>query len=101
MTELRLIITPEALQDLDGIWQYVANDASPVVASRLIGAILNSIALLQTAPGIGHRREDVRGPYQFWSVKRYMVAYRTDEAALFVVRVVHGHRDLRSIFQAG
>jgi plasmid stabilization system protein ParE len=55
---------------------------------------------LLTMPGKGHLRQDVKdAKYRFWTVRPYVIAYRYDERALTVVRVVHGARDLRKLFR--
>ena len=42
-----------AEQDLDEIWSYVAEDASPETADRLIDAIVERFDLLAEQPGMG------------------------------------------------
>jgi plasmid stabilization system protein ParE len=51
-------------------------------------------------PGKGHLRRDVKNPaFRFRSEKSYVIAYRYDERSVTVVRVVHGHRDVRRLFK--
>ena len=54
---------------------------------------------LAPMPGKGHKRPDVDDPrYRFWGERPYVIAYRFDDQDLIVERVVHGHRDFRSLF---
>ena len=99
MPARHVIISPEALADLEAIWDYVARAASVTTASDFIADILSAIEKLADMPGMGHRRADVSDArYRFWSVKSYVIAYRPDAEALRVARVVHGHRDFRQLF---
>jgi plasmid stabilization system protein ParE len=53
MAALRVIIARQAANDLDEIWDYVAKDASPNIASDVIEEILDAIELLVEMPGMG------------------------------------------------
>jgi toxin ParE1/3/4 len=94
-----LLIQPQARLDLLEIWEHIARDSVPVanrVTEKLEAAILGLLAM----PGKGHSRRDVAGKkYRFWSVYSYIIAYRYDDVDLIVIRVVHGHRNLRRMFR--
>jgi plasmid stabilization system protein ParE len=47
-----------AEQDLDAIWSYVAEDASPATADRLIDAIIDRFELLAEQPRMGRLRPE-------------------------------------------
>ena len=50
-------------------------------------------------PGIGHVRSDVKDQrYRFRRVYSYVIAYRYDDYATTILRVVHGRRDFGSLF---
>ena len=99
MPARHVIISPEALADLEAIWAYIANEASAPTAGTLVADVLDAVEKLAEMPGMGHRRADVRDArYRFWSVKSYVIAYRADAQALRVARVVHGRRDFRALF---
>jgi plasmid stabilization system protein ParE len=62
---------PEALTDIDEIWQYIAND-SVDAADRAIETIFENIARLGASPQQGHRRPDLTSaPLLFWRVYSY------------------------------
>ncbi|MSV31558.1 MAG: type II toxin-antitoxin system RelE/ParE family toxin [Bryobacterales bacterium] len=93
----RFVLTPDAAQDLDDIWEYIAAD-SPEAADRLIGEIYDQLLALASTPGMGHRREDLAEdrPLLFWPVGNYLVLYRTIKGLVEVVAVAHGKRDIPS-----
>lgn len=94
----RLLIRPEARLDLLEIWHAIAADNVPA-AHRMIGKLDAGMKGLLDMPGKGHVRRDVRDTrYRFWAVRPYIIAYRFDTETLTVVRVLHGHRDFRSLF---
>lgn len=91
-------ISRRADKDLEAICDYVA-EANPDAAERLDGQIHDAIKKPARFPGMGHARSDVKDKrYLFWAVGKYIIAYRV-EKELFVVRIVHGARDLRKIFK--
>jgi plasmid stabilization system protein ParE len=99
MPARHVIISPDALADLEGIWDHIGREAGARIASDFVAEILDTIERLAEMPGMGHRRADVRHPaYRFWSVKSYVIAYRADAQSLRVARVVHGHRNFRPLF---
>jgi plasmid stabilization system protein ParE len=47
-------------------------------------------------PHSGHRRPDLTAaPLRFVSVREYLIVYAPDEKPLWVIAVVHGHRNPR------
>ena len=46
-------LSPLAEQDLDEIWSYVAEDAAPTTADRLVDDIIHRFGLLAEQPGMG------------------------------------------------
>jgi antitoxin ParD1/3/4/toxin ParE1/3/4 len=97
----KLLIQPQARLDLLEIRDYLA-EQSMTAANRVGKKIESAIRGLVQMPGKGHSRQDVDDPrYRFWSVYSYVIAYRYDDLALTIVRVVHGRRDFRSLFKNG
>jgi toxin ParE1/3/4 len=56
----RFIFGPDAAQDLDDIWQYIA-EGSVNAADRFIERLYENILKLADTPEIGHTREDLTG----------------------------------------
>lgn len=86
---------PEVEDDLNAIWDYIADD-SPAAADRMISRIISGIEALAPFPHQGHRRPDLTGrPLRFIVVREYLIAYAPDEKPLWVVAVMHGRRSPR------
>jgi plasmid stabilization system protein ParE len=86
---------PEALTDLDGIREYIAED-NPDAADRMITEIFDGIRLLVAAPHQGYRRPNlISRPLRFKLVREYVIAYAPEEKPLWVVAVIHGRRSPR------
>ena len=81
-----------AERDLEDIWSYVAEDASPATADRLIDAIVERVELLAEQPRMGRLRPEFGEGVRSFAVDSYVIYYR-HEGALLVARVLHGRRD--------
>jgi toxin ParE1/3/4 len=88
---------PGARDDLDEIWDYIAAD-NLAAADRVITEILDAIRAMVPFPNSGHRRPDLTSrPLRFIIVREYLIAYVPDEKPLWVIAVMHGHRNPRVI----
>jgi toxin ParE1/3/4 len=86
---------PDARGDLDEIWDYIAADNLDA-ADRVITEILDAIRAVVPFPHSGHRRLDLTArPLRFLIVCDYLIAYAPDEKPLWVIAVMHGHRNPR------
>ena len=92
----RVILTADALSDLEDIARYIRQD-SPQNAAGMAGTILNGIDSLGFMPTryrrIGKSRK--RGsPIHAMLVRPFIVYYRVEEkpAAVYVLNVRHGKR---------
>ena len=86
---------PEALADMDEIWEYIA-DHNIDAADRVVGDIFDALRTIAASPHIGHRRPDLTArPLRFHLVRDYLIAYALDERPLWVVAVRHGRRNPR------
>jgi plasmid stabilization system protein ParE len=95
-------LTSRALNDLDEIWSYIAED-DVIAANRVESAILSACGNLARHPKLGSKRSEITPlPVRFWTVTRYpnfIVVYRPDTEPLQVVAVLHGKRNLKAILE--
>ncbi len=93
-------LTSKALNDLDGIWSYIAAE-NPDAANRVEAAILDACEVLGRHPRLGSRRAHLtQRPVRFWPVTRFpniVVVYRPDTKPIRVIRVLHARRDMAKI----
>lgn len=89
-------LTPEADDDLDQIWEYIARD-NVAAADRTDQRLHDEMHKLAEMPGLGHRRPDIDQRFRVWKVYSYLVIYLPDATPLEIVRVIHGARDLPAI----
>lgn len=93
----RLLKRPEAESDLDEIWWYIAQD-SPLHADRFLDHIQERCLALADFPHMGTRRDELKKGLRGYAVGNYLVFYFPLEDGVDVVRVLHGSRDIESLF---
>jgi plasmid stabilization system protein ParE len=72
----RLVLTPRAKQDLNDIWDFIADDDIGA-ADRVLDALETTMVKLAKNPGIGHWREELTDKrHRFYLVYSYLIIYR-------------------------
>jgi plasmid stabilization system protein ParE len=71
-----------AERDLEEIWSYVAEDASPATADRLIDGIIQRFELLAEQPRMGRLRPEFGAEVRSFTVENHVIYYRHDEEVL-------------------
>ena len=93
--------SPEALKDLDEIYDYIANVLkSPDAADNTVNKILDKTDLLSDNPEIGTQlffENDLFSGYRYMVSDNYLAFYRITNESVFVDRVIYGKRDYMKI----
>lgn len=91
---------PLAADDLDEIWYYIATEGSSIdVANRLIDSMTNRFFLLARHPHLGRERDaDFGAGSRSFPIGEYVIVYSIDAGDVLILRVVHGRRDIETIF---
>lgn len=94
----RYTFTPDAEDDLDEIWEYIAEDNIDS-ADRVIADIYKAVEALADIPGMGYRRDDLADEMlRIWPVPSYLIVCRPEQRLIEIVRVVSGFHDLFTLF---
>jgi toxin ParE1/3/4 len=95
---------PQAREDLLDIYVTIGLD-NPAAAERIYTAIEHRILFLIDQPHLGVRRPEIAPSARLLIERPYLVLYETipnsdsgPVKAVEIVRILHGHRDLRDIF---
>ncbi len=97
---MRLRLAPQAEEDLDSIWYYIATESASVeIADRFVDSLTSRFILLARHPYVGRSRTQEFGlGMRSLAVSEYVIVYTIEAETLAILRVVHGRRDLESIF---
>lgn len=95
-------LTPQAIEDLDGIWWFIEED-SEESANQVETEIIVTFRRLARYPFIGHKRPDITPlPVLFWTLPKYpnyIIVYRPESNPLQVIAILHGKQDLKEILR--
>lgn len=97
---MRVRIAPQAREDLDSIWIYVARESGNMrAATRLIEVISDRFRLLSKFPFIGKRLASDRHPQvRTLACGNYIIFYTPKAEELRILRVIHAKRDAYAVF---
>ena len=99
MLELRL--TPIAVNDLQKIQQFIAED-SVAMAEKVIQEFFKQFEVLIDFPYMGNalaKRVTFRTDYRYVVIGNYIVLYRVSENYLEIYRVINRYQDFTKIFE--
>ena len=89
-----IVFTPEALQQLEELYAYIARAASLLVALRYTDAIVTYCETLQTFPLRGARRDDIRPGLRVTNYKgRAVIAFDVSSERVNVIGIFYGGQD--------
>jgi plasmid stabilization system protein ParE len=92
-----VVLAPEAVDDLHGLYDWVAGMASPVVAMGYLERVERFLAGLSVGSERGHLRSDVRPGLRIVGFERRLtVAFLVDDDRLTVLRVLRAGQDWES-----
>ena len=86
-------LSPLAEGDLDEMWSYVDEEATPTTADRLVDDIIHRFDLLAEQPGMGRSRPEFGIGVRSFAVENYVIYYRQEGNDVLIARVLHGRRD--------
>jgi plasmid stabilization system protein ParE len=93
------VLAPDALQDLQDIWDFIAFDNAQA-ADQLENEFFEAFEKLAWRPRMGHTRSDLtERDVRFWSTGSYLIVYRERPEQLQVLAVLHGSRDIPEVIR--
>ncbi len=93
-----IVKLPRARVDLVEIWDYIADD-SEAQADAFIDSIDRKLRILSEKPYLGRVRQELAENMRSFPVDRYVIFYIVIPNGIQIVRVLHGARDLDSMFE--
>ena len=94
----RLVVRPQALTDLDDIFDYIAEDSLDR-AIAFLRKLYEQMEKLATNPNMGRRRDELLPELRSLPYGNYLIFYVPLDDGVDVVRVLNGARDLEALFQ--
>ena len=91
------IISEKALEDLNNIWIYTAENWSVEQANRYYNLIVDEIEYVSENLENAKDFKNVRKNYKFSKVKSHLVFYKkTENTEMEVVRILHEKMDIKN-----
>jgi toxin ParE1/3/4 len=90
--------SPEAIADIEEIWDYYERVAGRRTAEKIIQDIGDVILTIEDHPLAGRSRAELRSRIRSLAAKLHVVFYRVANDSPEIVRILDGRRDIEEIF---
>ncbi|MBS0570082.1 MAG: type II toxin-antitoxin system RelE/ParE family toxin [Proteobacteria bacterium] len=103
MRRYELRVAGDALQDLQDIYDYIADNDSPAKADHVVDRITEAVESLKATPQRGSRPRELlalgEDEYRQVFFKPYRIVYWIDETTdiVHILLIADGRRDLRTL----
>ena len=95
-----VVFSPEAEAQLAAIYVYIAGQASPAIAERFTGSIVDYCEALTTFPHRGMQRDDLRPGLRILGFRRRVtIALEVEGDRVTIIGVFYGGRDFEADFR--
>lgn len=93
---MKLKYDAQAASDLEQIERHYAERADAQAAEKLLDRITSTLErLMARNPHAGRLRPELGVAIRSFPVLPYVVFYRIEGRRVYVLRIIHGHRDIR------
>jgi toxin ParE1/3/4 len=99
--KLPILWSPEALNDIDHLWDYYARVAGRSVADKIMREIATVVAAIDDFPLAGRARDEIRIGLRSLAAAPQIIFYRLKDERPEIVRVLDGRQDIEEIFSDG
>jgi toxin ParE1/3/4 len=93
-----IIWSPEALDDIDRLWDYYIRAAGRVTADKVLREVAKAVAVIDGFPLAGRTRDELRAGLRSLAAAPQIVFYRLKDDRPEIVRVLDGRQDIEEIF---
>lgn len=90
-------LTNKAVDDLNGIWDYTAEEWSEEQADKYYNMLLNSCKDIANNPDLGKNYDGITPDLLGLKANRHIIFYRrTESLPIEITRILHGRMDLKN-----
>jgi toxin ParE1/3/4 len=93
----RITFTEDAIQDLQDIYDYIAED-NIAAADQHQDTLQQRWLPLRDHPRMGRQRDDIRPDLRSVTEGDYVIFYQIVTEGVLIVRILHGSRDPQRVF---
>jgi toxin ParE1/3/4 len=94
MAQVRTSVRAE--EDMLDIWSFIAMD-DPIAADKFTAHIQQKCQMLAENPRVGRLRQELGQNIRGYPVGEYVIFYMPEEDGVYLVRVLHGARDIDQV----
>lgn len=92
--KLNFEISRLALDDLDNIWEYTAEQWSKEQANKYYNEIFSTISKICEIADIGKTIDEIKKGHRKTNVKSHIIIYKVKGTKVFIDRILHQKMDI-------
>ena len=97
---MRVTYSRRAIEQLESLYQYIADDSDPTRAMRFVGSIMEYCDGFVTFPQRGVKRDDIRPNLRLVSFRRRVtIAFSIDEECVNILGIYYGGQSYEAALQ--
>ena len=98
MAAFSVEFAPEAVEQLEQLEEYIAEQGSPHVATAFVDAIVGFCERLQSFPNRGTQRDDIRPGLRITNYKgSAIIAFAVMGEVVYVIGIFYGGQDYETV----
>ncbi|CAM2070427.1 Type II toxin-antitoxin system RelE/ParE family toxin [Sulfidibacter corallicola] len=98
----RVVFSPEAGDQLEALYRFLATEASHDVAMRYTEAIVSYCESLRTFPHRGTKRDDIRPNLRVTNYKkRVVIAFKVEADLISIIGIFYGGQNFETMLREG
>ena len=94
----QILFTPLAIEDLQQIWVYIAENAQSEAANKFLLEMKKKCETIAEFPESGRLRHEFLLNLRSFPFKNYVIFYLPLADGIEVLRIIHGSRDIKQVF---
>jgi len=91
---LKLLLKPQAVKDLEDIFEYTAKTWSIVQAEKYQDLLFESMNTILSSPKIGSKYFSTKSEYRKLNSNKHIIFYRVEGDDCIVIRILHERMDI-------
>ncbi|MDR6289040.1 MULTISPECIES: type II toxin-antitoxin system RelE/ParE family toxin [Inquilinus] len=101
MKRFRVLYSAQAVDQLEALYLYIAEDTGPDRAAGYVDAIADYCDGLETFPHRGQRRDGIRPGLRLIGFRRRVtIAFTVEDVSVTILGVFYGGQDVEAALQA-
>jgi toxin ParE1/3/4 len=90
-------LSPQALDDLEEVWRYTAEQWSIAQAERYVDELVQTFSHIAAMPLLARERKEITPPVRIHINGNHLIVYRIESDHIAIIRILGGRQNWQAI----